>query len=97
LMEDRLILYIADDGIGMDTERPSTRPDNTGIGMTNVAERLKVLYGDVAQMSINSEYGIGTLITLELPLIDDVAASELTPQPIQAPGSLYPARSSTLR
>ncbi|HTC93844.1 MAG TPA: histidine kinase [Terriglobales bacterium] len=97
LMDDRLILYIADDGIGMDIERPNTRPDSTGIGMTNVAERLKVLYGDVAQMSINSEYGIGTLITLELPLIDDVAASELTPQPIQAPGSLYPARSSTLR
>ncbi len=99
LTEDRLILYIADDGIGMDTDQPAgTAPSSsTGIGMSNVAERLKVLYGDVAEMSITSEYGIGTLITLELPLIDDVAASELTPQPIQAPGSLYPARSSTLR
>jgi len=92
-------LYIADDGIGMDKSQPpgSTRPDSTGIGMSNVAERLKVLYGDVAEMAINSEYGIGTLITLELPLIDDLAASELSPQPIQAPGSVYPARSSTLR
>jgi two-component system LytT family sensor kinase len=99
ITEDRLILYIADDGIGMDPNQPpgSTPTSNTGIGMTNVAERLKVLYGDVAEMSITSEYGIGTLITLELPLIDDLAASELTPQPIQAPGSLYPARSSTLR
>ncbi|HTD21073.1 MAG TPA: histidine kinase [Terriglobales bacterium] len=99
LTEDRLILYIADDGIGMDKSQPpgSTRPDSTGIGMSNVAERLKVLYGDVAEMAINSEYGIGTLITLELPLIDDLAASELSPQSIQAPGSLYPARSSTLR
>lgn len=99
LTDDRLFLYIADDGIGMDTDQPqgSTRPDSTGIGMSNVAERLKVLYGDVAEMSITSEYGIGTLITLELPLIDDLAASELSPQPIQAPGSLYPARSSTLR
>src|SRR6266852_5669679 len=92
ITQDRLILYIADDGIGMDTDQPTgTSPSSsTGIGMSNVAERLKVLYGDVAEMSITSEYGIGTLITLELPLIDDVAASELTPQPIQAPGSLYP-------
>jgi two-component system LytT family sensor kinase len=99
LTEDRIILYIADDGIGMDTNQPPgfTPTSSTGIGMTNVAERLKVLYGDVAEMSITSEYGIGTMITLELPLIDDLAASELTPQPIQAPGSLYPARSSTLR
>lgn len=99
LTEDRLVLYIADDGMGMDKDQPtgSSHPDRTGIGMSNVAERLKVLYGDVAEMTINSEYGIGTLITLELPLIDDVAASELTPQPMQTPGSLYPARSSTLR
>jgi two-component system LytT family sensor kinase len=99
ITEDRLVLYIADDGIGMDTSQPSgsTPTSSTGIGMSNVAERLKVLYGDVAEMSIASEYGIGTMITLELPLIDNLAASELTPQPIQAPGSLYPARSSTLR
>lgn len=100
LVDDRLVLYIADDGMGMDGDRyrgAPARPSSTGIGMNNVAERLKVLYGDLAEMTITSEYGIGTLITLELPLIDDIAAAELSPPPIQAPGSLYPARSSTLR
>ena len=77
LTQDRLILYIADDGIGMDTDQPAgTAPSSsTGIGMSNVAERLKVLYGDVAEMSITSEYGIGTLITLELPLMTSPPAN----------------------
>ena len=41
----------------------------TGIGMANVAERLKVLYGDTAKTMIDSREGRGTLIRLRLPVL----------------------------
>jgi two-component system, LytTR family, sensor kinase len=41
----------------------------TGIGLANVAERLKVLYGDTARMTIDSHGGRGTLIRLRLPVL----------------------------
>jgi LytS/YehU family sensor histidine kinase len=40
-----------------------------GIGMANVAERLKVLYGDAARMKVESREGGGTLIRLRLPIL----------------------------
>jgi len=40
-----------------------------GIGMANVAERLKVLYGDTAKMMIEAREGGGTLIRLRLPIL----------------------------
>ena len=33
-----------------------------GIGMANILERLQVLYGDTARMTIDSHEGKGTLI-----------------------------------
>ena len=66
------------------------KPDGlggTGIGMANVAERLNVLYGDTAKMTIESRDGKGTLIRLRLPVLQGE-------ETIQA---LYDERSSTRR
>ena len=41
-----------------------------GIGMANVSERLQVLYGDTARMTIDSHEGKGTLIRIRLPLVE---------------------------
>jgi sensor histidine kinase YesM len=49
-------------------ERP-TGLGGSGIGMANVAGRLKVLYGDAARMHIDSREGRGTLIRLRLPIL----------------------------
>ena len=39
--------------------------------MVNVAERIKVLYGDGGRMTITTpSSGEGTLVTLELPLLE---------------------------
>jgi len=46
----------------------------SGIGMTNVAERLKVLYGDTARMTIDSHEGKGTLVRLRLPILETAGA-----------------------
>jgi two-component system LytT family sensor kinase len=92
LSDSELIIEIEDDGVGMGAvnllERPSGIGGGTGIGMANVAERLKVLYGDTAHMTIDSHEGKGTLIRLRLPVLRDEDA---------IPPALYEERSSTRR
>ncbi|MCI0354981.1 MAG: histidine kinase [Acidobacteria bacterium] len=60
-----------------------------GIGMANVAERLKVLYGDAATMRIEDRPGGGTSVTLELPALQE---GELTPETSPVASALYDAR-----
>jgi len=91
LTESKLIIEVEDDGVGMGVttllERPTGLGGN-GIGMANVAERLKVLYGDKARMTIDSHEGKGTLVRLRLPILP-------TAESISA--ALYEERSSTRR
>jgi hypothetical protein len=53
--------------------------------MANVAERLKVLYGDAAKMMIESQEGVGTQIRLRLPVLDNyedlMATTTIAPAP----------------
>jgi sensor histidine kinase YesM len=41
--------------------------DGSGIGLRNVGERLRVIYGDLAGLQLTSEPGRGTVARLELP------------------------------
>jgi len=61
-----LIVEVIDDGVGIPAER---RDDilESGIGITNVNERLKVLYGQDSSMKIESHPGKGTEIRIEIP------------------------------
>ena len=86
-----VIVEVEDDGIGMGAAQLIERPDGlggTGIGMANVAERLKVLYGDTATMTIESHSGKGTLVRLRFPILQEGSG---------IPAALYEARSSTRR
>ena len=88
--DSRLIIEVEDDGVGMggaQLNQSSSWP-GMGIGMANVSERLQVLYGDTARMTIDSQEGKGTLIRIRLPLIE--AASSV-------PEGFYAERSSTRR
>ncbi len=70
--DSQLVVEVEDDGVGMGAVQLLERPSGlggTGIGMANVAERLKVLYGDTARMNIDSREGKGTLIRLRLPVL----------------------------
>ena len=70
--DSQLVVEVEDDGVGMGAVQLLERPSGlggTGIGMANVAERLKVLYGDTARMNIDSREGKGTLIRLRLPIL----------------------------
>src|SRR3954470_12283218 len=79
IVSDKLILEVQDDGVGIAgaaeavfVDRSATDiPGTSGIGMANVMERLKVLYGDAANLIITSpESGEGTLVRLEIPTLE---------------------------
>jgi len=87
LIKSRLVIEVEDDGVGMGAPHLSERPEgfgSTGIGMANVAERLKVLYGDTAKMMIESREGMGTQIRLRLPVLPNT--DELMTATSAAPG-----------
>ncbi|HZP18056.1 MAG TPA: histidine kinase [Terriglobales bacterium] len=72
LSDTFVTIEVQDDGVGMGSAQifePPTGLGKGGIGMANVAERLKVLYGDAARMTIDSPNGAGTLIRLRLPIL----------------------------
>ena len=86
----RLVIEVEDDGVGMGAAQleESSSWSGMGIGMANISERLQVLYGDTARMTIDSHEGKGTLIRIRLPLVE--AASSI-------PEGFYAERSSTRR
>ena len=86
----KLIIEVEDDGVGMGGAQleESSSWSGMGIGMANISERLQVLYGDTARMTIDSHEGKGTLIRIRLPLVE--AASSV-------PEGFYAERSSTRR
>jgi sensor histidine kinase YesM len=71
----RLVLEIEDDGVGIPEARLSGIL-NKGIGVSNVKERLKVLYNQDYRMLIDSQPGRGTRIEIEVPQMQ----SEMQPE-----------------
>jgi two-component system LytT family sensor kinase len=62
----RLHIEIEDNGVGISEEKlPHVYVE--GIGLSNVRERLRVLYGTDFELSIQSTPGEGTLIRIEIP------------------------------
>ena len=65
----RLELLVEDDGVGIPEERLATVLDQ-GIGVSNVHERLKVLFGNDYRMWIDSHPGEGTRVRIEVPELE---------------------------
>ena len=87
LADSLLTIEVEDDGVGMGAAQLLERPSGLGqggIGMANVAERLKVLYGESARMTIDSRNGTGTLVRLRLPVL-----------PSEVSQAVYEERAST--
>ena len=55
-----------DDGAGIAPDRLSNLMGN-GIGVNNVSERLKVLFGEEGVLRIESEEGRGTRVEIQVP------------------------------
>jgi two-component system LytT family sensor kinase len=62
----RLQILVEDDGVGIAEAKLATLFEQ-GIGVSNVNERLKVLFGEDYRMWIDSRPGEGTSTGIELP------------------------------
>jgi signal transduction histidine kinase len=69
---ENLYLEVEDDGHGIE---PSLHANGTGVGLKNIADRLKVLYEDLADLQVRrSEIGFTATIRLPLkrvPVVED--------------------------
>ena len=72
------VIRVTDNGIGMKPEeleylqaladgKQKASADNSGFGIANVAQRLKLNFGDRYGLDIESTYGEGTTITVHTP------------------------------
>ena len=76
-LDEFISLCISDNGTGMKAEQLAMvklRIEEEGmeeshIGLKNVYKRLKLHYGDSVQFSIDSEWRVGTSITILIPYI----------------------------
>lgn len=66
LRDGWLCLVVSDDGVGIPEARLATLLEQ-GIGVSNVNERLKVLFGADYRMTIDSRPGEGTRTEIEIP------------------------------
>ncbi len=78
--EGELLLTVKDNGVGMDDTTlscirealaaPTVEPEGVetgGVGLTNIARRVRLKYGDAYGLTIDSQAGEGTTVTLHLP------------------------------
>ena len=81
---DKMRIHVKDNGMGMTAEMLATirgsleerqTLDSRHIGISNVNQRIKLMYGDNYGLVINSEQGVGTEVIIEIP-VDSVGESE---------------------
>ncbi len=78
LVEDKLEICIADNGLGMSKEKLDELKQNmmsdmiresSHIGVVNVNQRLKIYFGEEYGLDVESVEGVGTAVTIRLPQI----------------------------
>ncbi|HYF95000.1 MAG TPA: histidine kinase [Symbiobacteriaceae bacterium] len=72
----RVVIAVSDDGVGLDPARipqllkarPGVHRGRHGVGLANINERLRRLYGEAYSLVIESSPGVGTNVTLRIPM-----------------------------
>ncbi|HVO06846.1 MAG TPA: ATP-binding protein, partial [Burkholderiaceae bacterium] len=59
----KLAVTVADSGVGFGKAATA----GTGVGLANVRERLRLLYGDKAALNVRENAGGGTAVTITVP------------------------------
>jgi two-component system LytT family sensor kinase len=60
------VIEVIDNGVGIESDRPES-PNHHGIGLRNVNERLRVIYGANYKLHLQSVAGQGTVARIEIP------------------------------
>jgi two-component system sensor histidine kinase YesM len=77
--EGNIVITISDNGIGMTEEQVDrmsetmnniTKFENEHIGIKNVHQRIRLMFGEKYGISIESKQGNGTRITISMPIIE---------------------------
>ncbi|WP_223829917.1 cache domain-containing sensor histidine kinase [Paenibacillus arenilitoris] len=83
LSDNRIRYTVQDNGCGMDERLvqellqrlrnsdalvPAVKDDMQGIGLPNIYRRIKLFYGDAAEMDIQSQLNSGTMISISIPV-----------------------------
>jgi two-component system LytT family sensor kinase len=68
LRDRQIVIEVHDDGLGM-TEERLQQAVGDGIGLSNVNERLRTIYGVACQLKLKSTPGEGTWASVEIPEI----------------------------
>jgi len=68
-----ILLQVTDDGVGMSPERLEElrsaldRGERVGFGLSTVHERVRLFFGPPSGLSISSQQGVGTTISVRIP------------------------------
>ncbi len=67
-----VVLSVADNGVGMEQEKAQTilTEKSSGYGVRNVNSRIQLEYGEAYGLSIESEPGKGTKVTVRIPVVE---------------------------
>jgi len=68
--EDKIVFFVEDNGAGMSLGKIdlALNREHNSIGIQNINKRIKVLFGNEYGVQIYSEIGLGTIVTVSLPL-----------------------------
>ncbi|MGN6711222.1 cache domain-containing sensor histidine kinase [Anaerocolumna jejuensis] len=69
--EGRICLSVTDDGQGMSKEDKGNSKGSQ-YGMENIEKRLSLFYGEKILIEVESSLGIGTCITIQIPLVSGI-------------------------
>ncbi|MBW5445169.1 hypothetical protein GE107_03710 [Cohnella sp. CFH 77786] len=93
LSDNRIQYTVQDNGCGMEEEQvqellqrlrnsdalvPEAKGDKQGIGLANIYRRIKLFYGDAAEMDIQSQLNAETIIRIAIPAHDNAEVEEGT-------------------
>jgi LytS/YehU family sensor histidine kinase len=68
----KLAVTVADTGLGFGKGATA----GTGVGLNNIRERLKLLYGNKASMTVAENTPAGTVVTLTVPYLAQATEGE---------------------
>ena len=73
LVDDNIVITIEDNGLGINEDKLELLKkelieydirSNSSIGLRNVNERIKLIYGRLYGISLDSTVGVGTIVTI---------------------------------